>query len=155
MFKHIDDLDDKQRETLRSEITLLSVLIESNAQKLIPITHTCAGNAIDITSLTRSIIAANREKLEGKKLAIVPECRNNVQLSTKKIIDAVADALRDENELFDKKLTIDLKNPDYVMICNVFKSVAGFSLLPEYHGRFKKYNIVSYIDSLKLDDGSN
>jgi tRNA(Ser,Leu) C12 N-acetylase TAN1 len=69
-------------------------------------------------------------------------------LNSKKIIEAVAEALTEENEMFTERITVDLKKPDYVLIVSVFKSVAAYSLLPDYYIRYKKYNIISFIDSL-------
>jgi tRNA(Ser,Leu) C12 N-acetylase TAN1 len=45
------------------------------------------------------------------------------------------------------KWKVDLKSPDWVFVVSVFKSVAGLSPLPNYFGKYKKFNLSQFIAS--------
>jgi len=67
------------------------------------------------------------------------ENRNNSDLSTNALKQTVIGCLPD-----GLGLTVDLKDPEFTLLISVFKSVAGFSILSNYLGKYKKYNLHGY-----------
>ena len=70
---------------------------------------------------------------------VLVESRNNPSLEKEALKQIVINSVP-----ADCGLKVDLKNPGVVFYLTVFKSVAGFTVLPSYY-EFKKFNLHSLV----------
>ncbi|KAI8927892.1 hypothetical protein BC831DRAFT_450900 [Entophlyctis helioformis] len=103
--------------------------------RVIPLTDTCFANPTDMIALAKRIVAPTFESATPFTYAIVSKARNNDRLKTADIIQIIGEALPPAHPH-----TVDLVNPDIVIIVEVLRSICGMSVVRDYY-RLRKFNL--------------
>ncbi|TPX61227.1 hypothetical protein PhCBS80983_g01300 [Powellomyces hirtus] len=143
LFEYLESCPVDERAKIRSSI--------SHCSRILPITHTMPANLPDIKSHLQTFLpdllspyttptptttsSSPPPPPTLPTLACITEVRNNMNLRTAAVRDAVLECVPNKDEW-----KVDLADPDVVLFTTVMKSVAGFACLPTYY-RFRKYNV--------------
>jgi tRNA acetyltransferase TAN1 len=102
-------------------------------QRIVPFHATCYGNPTDILNMMTTMVQATFNDTLNKdtSFAIVARVRNNDKVIKDDVVAQVAELA--------KGYRVDLKNPDKVILIEVFKSICGASIVDDYY-TLKKYN---------------
>ncbi|OLY81525.1 THUMP domain-containing protein 1 [Smittium mucronatum] len=104
--------------------------------RLIPFHDVCSVSSGDIDNAIKS---AGKEYLKdgsqaaGQKFMGVVKIRNNNTVNKESIINSIGD-------IFTKNHTVDLNDPDFTIIVEVFRNVCIVSVLTDYI-KLRKFNI--------------
>jgi tRNA acetyltransferase TAN1 len=96
--------------------------------RILPFQSTCVANAESIKNMLPKILA--NLGTTPVKFAIIPKSTNNTHITREYLIKIVA-------ELVDPMHTVDLKNPDVVILINVLKTTCGASAVRNYSERLR------------------
>ncbi|KAH8549726.1 hypothetical protein BGW37DRAFT_95460 [Umbelopsis sp. PMI_123] len=109
--------------------------------RLLPVEKTCNANLPEITRLAEDLFkshfhtAGDEGKIEPKKFAIVCRIRNCQKMDRQELTKTLAGVVGKEH-------TVDLVNPDLVIIVEIIQTVAMISVVEDFYD-LKKYNIES------------
>ncbi|RKP20659.1 hypothetical protein ROZALSC1DRAFT_21193 [Rozella allomycis CSF55] len=140
VFKILKDIEESKMKTSKF------------IQRLIPIDIICGAEMSEIkdtlkTQYTR-FRESNLDEPMTKKFAFIPQIRLCNKVSKDEIFSMSAELVRDH-------YNIDLKNPDYVIMFQIFKNYCGISFLKDYF-KLKKYNVESiFATSLENTNDNN
>lgn len=117
------------------------------SQRIIPLSLVCRASITDIRDGFKKIILSSIEKGENdtsniknaKTYSINMESRLSNQIQKNIMIEVVADLVSSYNPL----IRVDLSSPDLTFMVQVWKGLAGISILPWYLN-LKKYNLQEY-----------
>jgi len=115
--------------------------------RLTPVINTCTANLPEITSLFQRALKTFTElhpEHVHRKYKIELRMRNHNSLARKAIIDAIV-------ELIPEGWTVDLEDPEAFVLVEVFKSVAGISIVTDYYKR-QKFNVMEIAKSKGVED---
>lgn len=117
------------------------------SQRVIPISLICRANITDIREGFKTIL--NNENLEknnkdqsikkAKTYSIMMESRLSNQVQKNVMIEVLADLISS----FNPMIKVDLSSPDITFMVQVWKGLAGLSILPSYL-LLKKYNLQEF-----------
>ncbi|KAI9202663.1 uncharacterized protein BJ171DRAFT_569450 [Polychytrium aggregatum] len=123
--------------------TILSDLYDTKLKKcrythrLIPISATTAATMPSVVIMAKNVLKPHfHDAAEPKKFAIVFKARNNDKIDRDELIATLAQIVNET----EAKHTVDLKQPDLVIIVEVFKSVCGMSVVEDYY-KFRRFNL--------------
>ncbi|KAJ3410966.1 Mss4p nuclear export [Chytridiales sp. JEL 0842] len=113
-------------------------------QRIVPVVDICPAKMDAVMEMAQKIIPSyfHKENQEQKKFAIVFNRRNDNTITRDELIPKLA-------HLVGSTHKVDLKNPDLVILVEVFKGLCGMSVLSDYY-KLEKYNFETVIDDLLL-----
>ncbi|KAF7327981.1 THUMP domain-containing protein [Mycena kentingensis (nom. inval.)] len=108
-----------------------------------PISASCSANMNDIETLCRSVLTP---AFSGGpyKFKVELKLRNHTVLARDPLLAAIAKCIPQ-----DAGHSVDLGNPDLVILVEIFKSVCGVSVVREYQ-QLKKYNVAEIATARKV-----
>ncbi|KAI9140386.1 hypothetical protein BKA69DRAFT_526610 [Paraphysoderma sedebokerense] len=121
--KMMDDLMENKKHRTR------------HVQRVVPFQTICKADTDKIVESAKPIVESVFHTPEGKTLSFAVQCRirNNDRVHQQKTIVKVAELL--------EGYKVDLNNPDYTILIEVFKTYAGISLVKSYK-KFRKFNLM-------------
>ncbi|KAG8932824.1 hypothetical protein FRC02_000508 [Tulasnella sp. 418] len=119
-----------------------------NALRLCPVSISCVANPEEIISNAKTLIplSFNTEPERPYRYKIQLKIRNNSRLKSDQLIPELAKCVPQ-----DHGHTVDLNNPELVILIEVYKAVCGMSVVPDWI-RFKRYNIIEVAQSVNTAD---
>nr|GAT48711.1 predicted protein [Mycena chlorophos] len=116
--------------------------------RLAPVSGSSVANLVEIEALCRSTFAAAFAE-KPFKYKIELKLRNHTVLARDTLIAAIAQCVPQ-----DAGHSVDLGNPDLVILFEVFKSICGVSVVREYQ-RYKKFNVAEIASARQIANESS
>ncbi|KAI9318905.1 hypothetical protein DFJ73DRAFT_336881 [Zopfochytrium polystomum] len=107
-------------------------------QRILPIEQCSAAFLADIITLAKKIVVPQFPSDSPVKYSIVFNRRFNDQISRDELIPKLA-------ELVGPAHQVDIKNPDRVILVEIFKGICGMSVVDDFY-KYKKYNLEAVFD---------
>lgn len=101
--------------------------------RIVPLEKTCQVSVDDIVSTLKPIIERELKKDGGVKYRFEYKSRNNSSVSRTNVFPALMPVIPSGN-------TVDLKNPDMVIIIEIFKTTCGVAITSKYD-KLGKFNL--------------
>eukprot|EP01117_Protostelium_nocturnum_P005161 TRINITY_DN1875_c0_g1_i3.p1 TRINITY_DN1875_c0_g1~~TRINITY_DN1875_c0_g1_i3.p1 ORF type:complete len:202 (-),score=56.15 TRINITY_DN1875_c0_g1_i3:103-708(-) len=112
-----------------------------HCHRLIPVQIVVKAEMQDIGGAMKALISEHLPSSPSdpkKKFGILFKSRNNSSVQKEDCIKEIAD-------MMGKNCEVDLKNPDYTVVVEVFKSACALSILTDY-SLYSKFNMQQMID---------
>ncbi|KAJ3211536.1 hypothetical protein HDU67_004439 [Dinochytrium kinnereticum] len=127
-------------------LRILSDLNETKKKKtrytlrIVPLAEICSANVESIVTLAKKLLPEHfhKENQEPLKWSIVFNRRNSNKINRDELISAIAAIVGDKH-------TVDLVNPEVVVLVEAFRGVCGVSVLHDFY-RLKKFNFETIFD---------
>jgi tRNA acetyltransferase TAN1 len=123
--------------TLIHNVHASGVTQSKYVHRLVPVSGSCLANIPEIQSLCRRLFKSAFDAQgpsQTIRYKIEARIRNHTTLDRPLVIQEIAKCV-------PEKYTVDLEDPQLVILVEVFKSVCGISVVEDYY-RFKKFNIL-------------
>lgn len=129
--------------------------------RMIPVQATCFASPEELSLTAAALLKRHfamgeetsttaKTTTTTKTFAITAKRRNCQNLPREKIIDVVA-AVMEEQETSNRKLKVDLSNPDITIVVEVCKTLCGVSVV-ENALQYKNFNLLAADEAAACDD---
>ncbi|KAF8340296.1 uncharacterized protein EI90DRAFT_3035102 [Cantharellus anzutake] len=136
--------------TYLSEVEQTGVTRTRSAQRYAPVSDSCAATIEDILNLAKRLFPPHFESDSPGpiKYKIIITSRNHTGVDKGELIRALAACVPK-----DRGHSVDLDNPDLVILVELYAFVCGIGIVPDYY-RFKRFNAVAVGESYRkgVDD---
>ncbi|PWN53233.1 hypothetical protein IE53DRAFT_377497 [Violaceomyces palustris] len=105
--------------------------------RISPVKDTCPAYEDSLKELTERTLEQDLPKDESKTFKIEPRIRSHSNLKRDQVIQIVVSSLP---QVEGGKHKVDLKNPQLLIVVEIFKSIAAVGVVREYE-RFKRFNL--------------
>ncbi|KAF7312493.1 THUMP domain-containing protein [Mycena indigotica] len=146
--KHLNNVDETgvthTRSLKLSLLTSIDIFLR-HCLRFSPVSASCTANVPEIETLCRKAFASAFSGAKYK-FKIELKLRNHTTMTRDTLIAAVAQCVpKDDGH------SVNLENPDLVILIEVFKSICGVSVVRDYQ-RLKKFNVTEVAGARKLAD---
>jgi len=125
--------------TYLTDVEQTGVTRTRSAQRYAPVSGSCVATIQDIVDLAKQLFPPHFESNPPRavKYKIQVASRNHTGVAKVELIRALAACVPK-----DRGHTVDLHNPDLVILVELYAYVCGIGIVPDYY-RFKKFNAVA------------
>jgi len=116
------------------------------AQRFSPVSASCVANPQEIIILANKLFPAafdsESDPPKSYRYKIELKIRNHSKIKKDDMIAQLAACVPT-----DKGHTVDLKNPELVILVEIFMSACGMAVVPHYE-RYKRFNVAQMVESV-------
>jgi len=125
--------------TYLTDVEQTGVTRTRSAQRYAPVSGSCVATIEDIVDLAKRLFPPHFESDSPRavKYKIEVSSRNHTGVAKVQLIPALAACVPK-----DRGHTVDLHNPDLVILVELYAFVCGIGIVPDYY-RFKKFNAIA------------
>ena len=130
-------------DSLKFSMQIMDDILASKEQKtrylmrLVPVQATCKAHESNVKEALQKLL---KSQLQGtsKSFCVVFKARCNQEFKKETVISIVSDLMKE----FCPNSKVEYKKPDIVVMVELMKSNCCLALLPDYFGKYRKYNLI-------------